>query len=58
MKRRFTQELHGPTSQKMAFFTVTTVKTSNITQLALFIPVFATATIGSHPEHTLFMIHF
>jgi hypothetical protein len=29
MKRRFTQDLHGATSQKKAFFTVTTVKTSN-----------------------------
>jgi hypothetical protein len=28
-KRRFTQDLHGATSQKTAFFIVTTVKTSN-----------------------------
>jgi hypothetical protein len=31
-KRRFTQELHGATSQKTAFFIVTAVKTSNLTQ--------------------------
>jgi hypothetical protein len=28
-KRRFTQDLHGATSQKTAFFIVTAVKTSN-----------------------------
>jgi hypothetical protein len=32
-KRRFTQDLHGATSQKTAFFIVTTVKTSNLTGL-------------------------
>jgi hypothetical protein len=30
-KLRFTQDLHGATSQKVAFFIVTTVKTSNFT---------------------------
>jgi hypothetical protein len=30
-KRRFTQDLHGVTSQKTAFFIVTAVKTSNLT---------------------------
>jgi hypothetical protein len=30
-KRRFTQDLHGATPQKMAFFIVTAVKTSNHT---------------------------
>jgi hypothetical protein len=30
-KRRFTQDLHGATSKKTAFFIVTTVKTSNLT---------------------------
>jgi hypothetical protein len=30
-KRRFTQDLHGATSQKTAFFLVTSVKTSNLT---------------------------
>jgi hypothetical protein len=29
-KRRFTQELHGATSQKTAFFIVTSMKTSNL----------------------------
>jgi hypothetical protein len=29
-KRRFRQDLHGATSQKMAFFKVTSLKTSNI----------------------------
>jgi hypothetical protein len=32
-KRRFTQYVHGPTSQKTAFFIVTAVKTSNPTQM-------------------------
>jgi hypothetical protein len=31
-KRRFTQDLHSATSQKTAFFLVTAVKTSNLTQ--------------------------
>jgi hypothetical protein len=31
-KRRFTQDLHGATSQKTTFFIVTAVKTSNLTQ--------------------------
>jgi hypothetical protein len=31
-KRRFTQDLHGATSQKTAFFIVTAVKTKNLTQ--------------------------
>jgi hypothetical protein len=31
-KRLFTQELHGATSQKTAFFIVTAVKTSNLTR--------------------------
>jgi hypothetical protein len=31
LKRRFLQEPHGVTSQKMPFFIVTTVKTSNLT---------------------------
>jgi hypothetical protein len=30
-KRRYTQDLHGATSQKTAFFTVTAVKTSDLT---------------------------
>jgi hypothetical protein len=30
-KRRFTKDLHGTTSQKTAFFIVTAVKTSNLT---------------------------
>jgi hypothetical protein len=30
-KRRFTQDLHGATSQKTAFFIVTAVETSNLT---------------------------
>jgi hypothetical protein len=30
-KRRFLQEPHGVTSQKMTFFIVTAVKTSNLT---------------------------
>jgi hypothetical protein len=30
-KHRFTQDLHGATSQKKAFFIVTAVKTSNFT---------------------------
>jgi hypothetical protein len=30
-KRRFTQDLHGSSSQKTAFFTFTAVKTSNPT---------------------------
>jgi hypothetical protein len=29
-KRQFTQDLHGDTSQKTAFFIVTAVKTSNL----------------------------
>jgi hypothetical protein len=29
-KRRFTQDLHGATSQKMTFFIVTAVKISNV----------------------------
>jgi hypothetical protein len=32
-KRRFTQDLHSATSQKTAFFIVTAVKTSNLTEL-------------------------
>jgi hypothetical protein len=32
-KRRFLQEPHGVASQKMAFFIVTAVKTSNLTKL-------------------------
>jgi hypothetical protein len=31
-KRQFTQDLHGATSQKMAFFIVTAMETSNLTQ--------------------------
>jgi hypothetical protein len=31
-KRLFTQDLHGATSQKTAFFIVTAVETSNLTQ--------------------------
>jgi hypothetical protein len=31
--RRFTQDLHGPTTQKTAFFIVTAVKTSNLTSV-------------------------
>jgi hypothetical protein len=34
-KRRFTQYLHGATSQKTAFFIVTAVKTSNLTSALL-----------------------
>jgi hypothetical protein len=33
--RRLLQEPHGVTSQKMSFFKVTTVNTSNITTLAI-----------------------
>jgi hypothetical protein len=36
-KRRFTQDLHGATSQKTAFFIVTAVKTSNITTWKCFL---------------------
>jgi hypothetical protein len=35
-KRRFTQDLHGATSQKTAFFIVTAVKTSNLTCITTF----------------------
>jgi hypothetical protein len=35
-ERRFTQALHGATSQKTAFFIVTAVKTSNLTHKAHF----------------------
>jgi hypothetical protein len=35
-KRRFTQDLHGATSQKTAFFIVTAVKTSNLTDVISF----------------------
>jgi hypothetical protein len=35
-KRRFVQERHGATSQKAAFFIVTAVKISNLTQEAVF----------------------
>jgi hypothetical protein len=35
-KRRFTQDVHGATSQKTAFFMVTAVKTSNLTKCHLF----------------------
>jgi hypothetical protein len=31
LRRRFTQDLHGATSRKTAFFRVTAVKTSNLT---------------------------
>jgi hypothetical protein len=34
-KRRFTQDIHGATSQKTAFFIVTAVKTSNPTNWVL-----------------------
>jgi hypothetical protein len=34
-KRRFTQDLHSATSEKMAFFIVTAVKTSNLTKRRL-----------------------
>jgi hypothetical protein len=34
-KRRFTQDLHGATSQKTTFFLVTAVKTSDLTKLIL-----------------------
>jgi hypothetical protein len=34
-KRRFTQDLHGTTSQKTAFFVVTAVKTTNLTRYSL-----------------------
>jgi hypothetical protein len=40
LKDRFTQELHGVTSQKTAFFIVTAVKTSNLTYLFLFVHFF------------------
>jgi hypothetical protein len=36
-KRRFTQDLHGATSQKTAFFIVTVVKTSNLTDYDLLV---------------------
>jgi hypothetical protein len=43
-KRRFTQDVHGAISQKMAFFIVTAVKTSNPTYSSslgrLFIDIF------------------
>jgi hypothetical protein len=32
LKRRLTPHLHGATSQKTAFFTVTAMKTSNLTK--------------------------
>jgi hypothetical protein len=35
-ERRFSQDLHGATSQKTAFFIVTAVKTSNLTDLKEF----------------------
>jgi hypothetical protein len=35
-KRRFTQKLHGATSQKTAFFIVTAVKTSNLNNIFFF----------------------
>jgi hypothetical protein len=35
LKRRFTQDLHAPTSQKSAFFIVTAVKISNLTIIAM-----------------------
>jgi hypothetical protein len=35
-KRRFIQDLHGATSQKTTFFTVTAVKTSNLTKEFIF----------------------
>jgi hypothetical protein len=37
LKRRFTQDLHGATSQKTAFFIVTAVKTSNLTCIIIII---------------------
>jgi hypothetical protein len=36
LKRRFTQDRHGTTSQKTAFFIVTAMKTSNLTRDSLF----------------------
>jgi hypothetical protein len=36
-KRRFTEDLHGSTSQKTAFFVVTAVKTSNLTEEDIFL---------------------
>jgi hypothetical protein len=39
-ERQFLQEPHGITSQKMAFFIVTAVKTSNLTQPLDSIPEF------------------
>jgi hypothetical protein len=35
-KRRFTQDLHGATSQKTTFFIVTAVETSDLTYITLF----------------------
>jgi hypothetical protein len=37
-KRRFTQDLHGSTTQKTAFFIVTAVKTSNLTEFENLFP--------------------
>jgi hypothetical protein len=42
-KRRFTQDLHGATSQKTAFFIVAAVKTSNLTNSLIVASVFVAA---------------
>jgi hypothetical protein len=50
-KRRFTQDLHGTTSQKTTFFIITAVKTSNLTKLIPMIRSKAPAvTLSSAPN--------
>jgi hypothetical protein len=50
-KRRFLQEPHGVTSQKMAFFTVTAVKTSNLTQLQ---PIYGLTYYTDHCKYSTY----
>jgi hypothetical protein len=47
-KRRFTQDLHGVTSLKTAFFIVTAVKTSNITTFVMSLTHGAEPLLRSH----------
>jgi hypothetical protein len=54
-KRWYTQDLHGATSQKTAFFIVTTMKTSNLTNLDLFLSFLH---IWSVPHLTVFISWF
>jgi hypothetical protein len=44
-KCRFTQDLHCATSHKTAFFIVTAVRTSNLTNRILFQPIFEVGTL-------------